>query len=160
MKGDNKVNSKDVKVRKQSNWTGKDNPPNTRVILWERDHSHVPFDASRRYNTHYEVSPSDAAPYFFMGNYDMGYEEAELDFVARCKILQVTVARESADSLRGEKGKDRELKRIKKLQGNQPKILLLYLLSKGFMDSYSWNDLQQAFEIAESYHPDHELHSF
>jgi len=54
----------------------------------------------------------------------------------------------------------REIDRINKLAGNQARILLLYLLSKGHFDNMAWLDLKYAFEIAETYSPESQLISF
>jgi len=54
----------------------------------------------------------------------------------------------------------REIDRINKLAGNQARILLLYLLSKGHFNNMKWQDLKLAFEVAETYSPESQLISF
>ncbi len=56
--------------------------------------------------------------------------------------------------------KQKEIDRINNLAGNQARIMLLYLLHQGFFDSHSFNDLKQAFEVAEGYSPESQLKSF
>jgi hypothetical protein len=50
--------------------------------------------------------------------------------------------------------------RINRLAGNQARIMLLWLLEKGHLDSMPWHVMRDAFEIAESYSPQSELKSF
>jgi len=53
-----------------------------------------------------------------------------------------------------------EVRRINQLEGNQGRIMLLYLLSKGHLDDVPQPDMTMAFEIAKSYHPGTPLLSF
>lgn len=53
-----------------------------------------------------------------------------------------------------------EVARVNKLEGNQARIFVLYLIHKGLLDKMNGQDLKLAFEIAESYSPESQLVSF
>lgn len=61
---------------------------------------------------------------------------------------------------KGKNPRQREIDRINNLAGNQARIMLLHLLSKGVFDRMKWQDLKMSFEVAESYNPESQLKSF